>query len=41
MHNSIYFPEEDSFLMSENLKKQIPRLIKQNSDSKFLEIQKQ
>ncbi len=38
MHNSIYFPEEDSFLMSENLKKQIPRLIKQNSDSKFLEI---
>lgn len=35
---SIYQPEEDSFLMSEILKKQISSLLKKNSELKVLEI---
>jgi HemK-related putative methylase len=38
MNNSIYSPEEDSYLMTENLRKEIPRILKENSNSKFLEI---
>jgi len=38
MHNSIYSPAEDSFMISENLKKEIPKLIKKNPDLKFFEI---
>jgi len=34
----IYQPAEDSYLMQEVLKKEIPKLIKQNPDLKFLEI---
>jgi release factor glutamine methyltransferase len=34
----MYQPAEDSFLMSRILKEQVPNLIKQNSDLKFLEI---
>jgi len=34
----IYPPSEDSYLMSRILKEQIPNLIKQNPDLKFLEI---
>lgn len=34
----IYAPAEDSYLLSETLKKEIPKLLKQNSDLKFLEI---
>jgi len=35
---SVYQPAEDSYLMSRILKEQIPNLIKQNPDMKFLEI---
>lgn len=35
---SIYKPTEDSFLMSEILKEQVPNLIKKNPTLKFLEI---
>ena len=38
MHSSIYAPEEDSYLMSEILKKKIPVFLKENSDLRFLEI---
>lgn len=38
MHNSIYSPEEDSFLMSENLEKEIPKLLSKNPNIKFLEV---
>lgn len=34
----IYFPQEDSYLVSEVLKKQIPRLLVNNLNLKFLEI---
>lgn len=34
----IYFPEEDSYLMQDVLKKEIPNLLKQNSNLKVLEI---
>ena len=34
----IYQPAEDSFLMSENLRKEIPKLLNENSDLRFLEI---
>ena len=34
----IYQPQEDSYLMSENLRKEIPKLLKQNPQLKFLEI---
>jgi len=34
----IYEPAEDSYLMSRILKEQVPNLLKQNSDLKFLEI---
>ena len=34
----IYPPAEDSYLMSRILKEQIPHLIKQNPDARFLEI---
>lgn len=36
--SSIYEPAEDSYLLSEILKKDIPQLIKKNSELKFLEI---
>lgn len=36
--NSIYQPAEDSFLMSKILKKQIPKILKQKPNLKFLEI---
>ena len=35
---SIYEPAEDSYLMSETLKKQIPKLLKKNKELKFLEV---
>jgi len=35
---SIYQPAEDSYLMSRILKEQIPALLEENSDLKFLEI---
>lgn len=35
---SVYQPAEDSYLMSRILKEQIPHLIKQNPNAKFLEI---
>ena len=38
MHPSIYVPAEDSYLMSEILKEQIPPLLEKNPDLKFLEI---
>ena len=38
MHPSIYEPNEDSFLMSENLKKEFPKILKKNPKLKFLEI---
>lgn len=34
----IYFPEEDSFLLSDVLKKEIPKILKKNSEPKILEI---
>jgi len=34
----IYSPEEDSFLLSEVLKKELPILLKENLSLKFLEI---
>jgi len=34
----VYQPAEDSYLMSRILKEQVPDLIRQNSDLKFLEI---
>lgn len=34
----IYFPEEDSFLLSDVLKKEIPKILKKNSSPKILEI---
>lgn len=34
----IYLPAEDSFLMSRNLKKEIPKAIKENTNIRFLEI---
>lgn len=36
--NSIYQPAEDSYLMQDILKKEIPKLLKQNSKLKVLEI---
>ena len=36
--NEIYSPEEDSYLLSEVLKKQIPKLLAKNKNAKFLEI---
>ena len=38
MHSSIYQPAEDSFLMSNILKENIPYLLEKNPDLKFLEI---
>ena len=39
MQNSnIYFPAEDSYLMSGNLEKEVAELLKVNSNLKFLEI---
>ena len=38
MNPSIYEPQEDSFLMSENLKKEIPKILKKNPKLKLLEI---
>ncbi len=38
MYNSIYPPEQDSFLMSNFLRKNIPLMIKQNFNMKVLEI---
>ena len=38
IESEIYVPAEDSYLMSNVLKKEIPKLIKQNPDLKFLEI---
>ncbi len=35
---SIYQPKEDSFLMSRILKEKIPKMLKENSNLKFLEI---
>jgi methylase of polypeptide subunit release factors len=34
----VYIPAEDSYLMSRILKEQIPNLIKQNPNLKFLEM---
>lgn len=34
----IYSPEEDSYLLEETIKKQVPKLLKINSTIKFLEI---
>ena len=34
----IYQPEEDSFLLQRTLKEKLPKLLKENSDLKFLEI---
>lgn len=34
----IYFPDEDSYLMSEVLKEKIPSMLKKNSELKFLEV---
>lgn len=34
----IYLPAEDSYLMSKILKKELPRLLKENKELKFLEI---
>ena len=36
--SEIYFPDEDSYLLSEILKKQIPKLLVKNKNLKFLEI---
>jgi len=36
--SEIYQPAEDSYLLSENLKKFLPKLLKKNSNAKFLEI---
>ena len=36
--SEIYEPAEDSYLMSETLKKEIPVLLRKNPDLKFLEI---
>jgi release factor glutamine methyltransferase len=36
--SSIYQPSEDSFLFSRVLKEQLPKLLKENSNLKFLEI---
>ena len=36
--NEIYTPSEDSYLLSEVLKKQIPKLIAKNKNLRFLEI---
>ena len=36
--SSIYEPAEDSFLMSEALSKEIPKLLKQNPNLNFLEV---
>jgi release factor glutamine methyltransferase len=38
MHESIYTPSEDSYLMSRILKEQLPPLLEKNPDLKFLEI---
>jgi len=38
MEKDIYSPEEDSYLLSEVLKKKIPAFLKKNPDLKFLEI---
>lgn len=38
MHSSIYIPAEDSFLMSNSLKKYLPKLIKKNHKLKCLEM---
>lgn len=38
MHSSIYKPCEDSFLISKILKKEIPKILKENPKLKFLEI---
>ena len=35
---SFYPPAEDSYLLTEILKKQIPKLLKEDSDLTFLEI---
>ncbi|VVB79333.1 putative S-adenosylmethionine-dependent methyltransferase [uncultured archaeon] len=34
----IYFPEEDSFLLSDVLKKEVPKILKKNPNPKILEI---
>ena len=36
--SEIYLPDEDSYLLSEILKKQIPKLLYKNKNLKFLEI---
>jgi release factor glutamine methyltransferase len=38
MHKSIYLPAEDSFLMSEILKENLPQLLEKNNNLRFLEI---
>lgn len=38
MHLSIYSPAEDSYLMSRILKEQLPELLEENPDLRFLEI---
>ncbi len=38
MHKSIYIPSEDSYLMSRILKEQLPSLLEENPDLRFLEI---
>jgi HemK-related putative methylase len=38
MHESIYQPAEDSFLMAEFLKKRIPLILKENPDAKIFEM---
>ncbi len=38
MDPSIYSPEEDSYLMSENLKNEIPNILDENPNIKFLEV---
>ncbi len=36
--NEIYHPAEDSYLISETLKRELPKLLKKNPDLKFLEV---
>ena len=36
--NEIYYPEEDSYLLSKVLEKKIPKLLSKNQDLTFLEI---
>jgi HemK-related putative methylase len=38
MNSEIYSPEEDSYLMSENIKRKLPILLNKNPNLKFLEI---